>query len=41
MKMAIEDHLFEVQDNLDISLDFDIIDNILDRTIEIAKVRKP
>ena len=41
MKMAIEDYLFEMQDKLVISLEFDTIDNILDRTIEIAKVRKP
>jgi len=41
IKTAIEDYLFEVQEELNISLDFDTIDNILDRTIEIAKVRKP
>jgi type I restriction enzyme R subunit len=41
MKMAIEDHLFEVQEALGIELDFDTIDRILDGTLEIAKVRKP
>jgi type I restriction enzyme R subunit len=40
MKMAIEDYLFEVQDEQGISLGFDTIDDILDRVIEIAKVRK-
>jgi type I restriction enzyme R subunit len=40
MKMAIEDYLFEVQEEQGISLDFDTIDDILDRVIEIAKVRK-
>jgi len=38
--MAIEDYLFEVQEEQGISLDFDTIDDILDRVIEIAKVRK-
>ena len=41
MKMAIEDHLFEMQEKLGIDLDFDTIDRILDGAIEIAKVRKP
>jgi type I restriction enzyme R subunit len=41
MKMVIEDHLFEMQEDLGIDLDFDTIDRILDGTIEIAKVRKP
>lgn len=40
MKMAIEDYLFEVQDAQQIELDFDTIDTILDRVIEIAKARK-
>lgn len=40
MKMAIEDYLFEVQEAQGIQLDFDTIDDILDRVIEIAKVRR-
>ena len=40
MKMAIEDYLFEVQEAQNIQLDFDTIDDILDRVIEIAKVRR-
>jgi hypothetical protein len=38
--MAIEDYLFEVQEAQGIQLDFDTIDDILDRVIEIAKVRR-
>ncbi len=41
MKMAIEDHLFEMQEELGIELDFDTIDRILDKAIEVAKVRRP
>jgi type I restriction enzyme R subunit len=40
MKMAIEDYLFEIQEAQGIELDFDTIDDILDRVIEIAKVRR-
>jgi type I restriction enzyme R subunit len=40
MKMAIEDYLFDVQEAQGIELDFDTIDDILDRVIEIAKVRR-
>ena len=40
MKMAIEDYLFEVQEEQGIELGFDTIDDILDRVIEIAKVRR-
>lgn len=40
MKNDIEDHLFEVQEDNGFDLDFDTIDDILDRIIEIAKVRK-
>jgi len=40
MKMAIEDYLFEIQDEEGIELDFDTIDDILASVIEIAKVRK-
>jgi type I restriction enzyme R subunit len=41
MKTAIEDELFKVSEARDMKLDFDTIDHILDRCIDIAKRRMP
>lgn len=41
MKTAIEDMLFEIQDDYDFELDFDIIDIILEKCIDIARIRVP
>ena len=41
MKTAIEDMLFEIQDEYDFELDFDIIDIILEKCVDIARVRVP
>lgn len=41
MKTAIEDMLFEIQDDYDFELDFDTIDIILEKCIDIARVRVP
>ena len=41
MKIAIEDELFRIKDAHDLKLEFDTIDRILDRCIEVAKRRMP
>ncbi|RZM77807.1 type I restriction endonuclease subunit R [Leptolyngbya iicbica] len=41
MKTAIEDMLFDLQDEYDFELDFDTIDIILEKCIDIARVRVP
>jgi type I restriction enzyme, R subunit len=41
MKTAIEDELFKLKDAHKLELDFETIDNILDRCIDIAKRRMP
>jgi hypothetical protein len=41
MRTAIEDELFKLKDAHKIELDFDTIDHILDRCIDIAKRRMP
>jgi hypothetical protein len=41
MKTAIEDMLFEIQDRHNFEIDFDTIDIILAKCIDIARVRIP
>jgi type I restriction enzyme, R subunit len=41
MKIAIEDELFALKKSQGINIDFDTIDRLLDRTIDIAKRRVP
>jgi len=41
MKIAIEDALFKLKDEHKLELDFDTIDHILDRCVDIAKRRMP
>jgi type I restriction enzyme R subunit len=41
MKTAIEDELFKLKDEHKLDLDFDTIDHILDRCLDIAKRRMP
>ncbi len=41
MKTAIEDELFKLKDEHKLELDFDTIDHILDRCVDIAKRRMP
>ncbi len=41
MKIAIEDELFALKKTQGINIDFDTIDRLLDRTIDIAKRRVP
>jgi type I restriction enzyme R subunit len=41
MKIAIEDELFALKKAHGISLDFDVIDHLLDRLIDIARRRAP
>jgi len=41
MKIAIEDELFMLKNTQGINIDFDTIDRILDRTIDVAKRRVP
>ena len=41
MKIAIEDELYKIKDTHDLKLEFDTIDRILDRCVEVAKRRMP
>jgi len=41
MRQYIEDYLFELKDNYQVNLTFEDIDLIMDRCLEIAKVRLP
>ncbi len=41
MRNAIEDRLFELKDETGAALSLEDIDTIMERCLEVAKVRKP